>query len=446
MTQSLLEQGISAALAGRRDEARATLTQVVQSNERNEEAWIWLAGMVNDPQDMRICLENVLELNPNNLKAKQGLAWVEQRYGKRPPAESTAPAAPAPQPPPQSPEAIAALLAPSPQSAQIAEQPVPAAPAGRPGSQSTYRSLHEHPVGSAGNQYTQAPCVYCGAAMLLSQKRCPTCAESQMFRVPAAANAKSKAMTLLAWCWQLPALIGFVTFIFTVFVGFAEGLSRGSPGLLGIVLVIVMVIVFGIVYLLLWSPFLLLARGLHRCRRWAYIIQCVWTAIELAACAIAMLILTRMPGGAAGLLSDPSVRQRSILFSSPAIFWAVQVSTIGWRLFVCVLLWFGSGSVFSRKSRIVPAVKISIESYNNGLAYRERGMWYMAVQEWEGAVLRSPGEPESMHTLGLGYAQIKQFDLARATLDAALQIRPKDAGLLGSRALVDQIEQRGGRW
>src|SRR3954471_17481088 len=109
MTHSLLEQGIGAALAGRRDEARATLTQVVQSNERNEEAWIWLAGMVDDPQDMRICLENVLQLNPNNPKAQQGLAWVEQRYGKRPPVESAALAAPAPQPTPQSAEAIAAL-------------------------------------------------------------------------------------------------------------------------------------------------------------------------------------------------------------------------------------------------------------------------------------------------------------------------------------------------
>ena len=253
-------------------------------------------------------------------------------------------------------------------------------------------------------------------------------------------------MTILAWCWQLPAVLGFVVFIFSVFVGFAEGLRRGSPGLLGIVIVIVMVIVFTFLYLLLWSPFLLLARGLHRCRRWAYIIQCVWTAIELATCLIATLVITRMPGGVAGLLSSPSVRQRSVFLASPTIFWASLALTIGWRLFVCWLLWCGYGAVFSRRTRLVPAVTVSIESYNNGLAYRERGMWYMAVQEWEGAVLRSPGDPESMHTLGLGYAQIKQFDLARATLDAALRIVPDDQGLVGSRALIDQMEKRGGRW
>src|SRR3954452_24725365 len=112
MTHSLFEQGIGAALAGRRDEARAVLTQVVQSDERNEEAWVWLAGTVDDPQDMRICLENALQLNPRNLKAQQGLAWVEQRYGVPQPRESAplpAPSAPA-LPPLQSSEAIAALL------------------------------------------------------------------------------------------------------------------------------------------------------------------------------------------------------------------------------------------------------------------------------------------------------------------------------------------------
>jgi hypothetical protein len=52
--------------------------------------------MVDDPEDMRVCLENALQLNPSNPKAQQGLAWVEQRYGKRPALESVPPAAPPP--------------------------------------------------------------------------------------------------------------------------------------------------------------------------------------------------------------------------------------------------------------------------------------------------------------------------------------------------------------
>src|SRR5262245_50179489 len=77
----LLQQGIAAARAGKRDEARALLMQVVEADERNEQAWLWLAGVVDTPEDIRTCLQNVLDLNPANQQAQQGLAWVEKRYG-----------------------------------------------------------------------------------------------------------------------------------------------------------------------------------------------------------------------------------------------------------------------------------------------------------------------------------------------------------------------------
>src|SRR5215217_274429 len=90
MTDNLLEQGISAALTGRREEARALLTQVVEADDCNEQAWLWLSGLVEAPEDMRTCLENVLHLNPDNVKAQQGLAWVEQNHGVRPMADVAA--------------------------------------------------------------------------------------------------------------------------------------------------------------------------------------------------------------------------------------------------------------------------------------------------------------------------------------------------------------------
>src|SRR5262252_2985197 len=80
---NLLEQGIAAAQAGRREEARALLIQAVEADERSEQAWLWLAGLVDDPGDMRTCLENVLDLNPGNVKAREGLEWIEKRYGPR---------------------------------------------------------------------------------------------------------------------------------------------------------------------------------------------------------------------------------------------------------------------------------------------------------------------------------------------------------------------------
>ena len=88
----LLSQGIVAARAGRREEARALLMQVVEADERNEQAWLWLAGVVDTPDDIRTCLQNVLDLNPTNQQAQQGLAWVEKRYGPSlPPPEPSFP-------------------------------------------------------------------------------------------------------------------------------------------------------------------------------------------------------------------------------------------------------------------------------------------------------------------------------------------------------------------
>src|SRR5437899_859452 len=87
----LLQQGIAAARAGKRAESRALLMRVVEADERNEQAWLWLAGVVDDPEDVRTCLQNVLDLNPTNQHAQQGLAWIESRNG--PPASSASVAA-----------------------------------------------------------------------------------------------------------------------------------------------------------------------------------------------------------------------------------------------------------------------------------------------------------------------------------------------------------------
>jgi tetratricopeptide (TPR) repeat protein len=72
-TTELLQQGIALARAGQREEARNILLKVVEQDERNESAWLWLSGLVDSDDDKAIALENVLTLNPNNEWAKRGL-------------------------------------------------------------------------------------------------------------------------------------------------------------------------------------------------------------------------------------------------------------------------------------------------------------------------------------------------------------------------------------
>ena len=76
--RELLVQGAQALLNGQREEAQGLLMAYIEQNEKSEEGWLWLSGAVDDPEDIEVALQNCLSVNPNNERARQGLAWVEQ--------------------------------------------------------------------------------------------------------------------------------------------------------------------------------------------------------------------------------------------------------------------------------------------------------------------------------------------------------------------------------
>ncbi|MBE9508681.1 MAG: tetratricopeptide repeat protein [Chloroflexi bacterium] len=75
----LLRRGIATAQAGRKQEAHQMLLRVTELDERNEQAWLWLSEVVESFEDRRICLENVLTINPDNSHAQAGLRWLDQQ-------------------------------------------------------------------------------------------------------------------------------------------------------------------------------------------------------------------------------------------------------------------------------------------------------------------------------------------------------------------------------
>jgi hypothetical protein len=75
----LLQQGIESLNAGHRTEARNLLAQVVQQDQYNEMAWLWLSGAVDSDDQRRFCLEKVLRINPNNGIAQRGLEMLEKK-------------------------------------------------------------------------------------------------------------------------------------------------------------------------------------------------------------------------------------------------------------------------------------------------------------------------------------------------------------------------------
>jgi tetratricopeptide (TPR) repeat protein len=86
-SQTWLTDGIAAAQAGKRAEARELLLRVVQIDEDNGEAWLWLSRVVTTLEDREVCLANVLALDPANEAAHRGLTEVRVQIAATPEIE-----------------------------------------------------------------------------------------------------------------------------------------------------------------------------------------------------------------------------------------------------------------------------------------------------------------------------------------------------------------------
>jgi hypothetical protein len=69
----LLAQAVTSAQAGKREQAYNLLLDVVELDRYNEVAWLWLSTVTDSLDDQRVCLENVLTINPENALARQRL-------------------------------------------------------------------------------------------------------------------------------------------------------------------------------------------------------------------------------------------------------------------------------------------------------------------------------------------------------------------------------------
>jgi tetratricopeptide (TPR) repeat protein len=78
MTSSL-QLGINAAKAGRMQEALEYLKDAIIEEPQNAEVWVWIAAIIDDMDKQAIFLEKALEIDPHNIPAQRGLAYLEKR-------------------------------------------------------------------------------------------------------------------------------------------------------------------------------------------------------------------------------------------------------------------------------------------------------------------------------------------------------------------------------
>jgi hypothetical protein len=71
--EQLLERAITHVNAGELDQGRSLLEKILEQDPKNDRAWVWLSGCVDDPMQRRICLQQALSANPNNQAALDGM-------------------------------------------------------------------------------------------------------------------------------------------------------------------------------------------------------------------------------------------------------------------------------------------------------------------------------------------------------------------------------------
>jgi len=64
MSEENLQQAITAIKAGNKEHAKQLLSQILEVDDNNEDAWLGMALCVDDSQLKRECLQRALEINP----------------------------------------------------------------------------------------------------------------------------------------------------------------------------------------------------------------------------------------------------------------------------------------------------------------------------------------------------------------------------------------------
>lgn len=456
-TRQLLRQGIAAAKAGRREEARQMLLQVIEVDERNELAWIWLSGVVDEPADQRICLENVLDINPDNTHAQKGLAWLNQKH---PPVEQPAATGvererEVNQTVREEP-ALATTYA-DPPRREVADGPdvgvyentwsqeatdTPEARGERFLSYDGKTPLARRPKDPT--PLTPTPktvdeeynCPYCGAPTTPTQQRCTQCRNDLM--IPDnPRERRSFALVVLVGLWALGMVLNIASGVFTLVAVF----TATEPVLIEEMMANVLGAVFGI--LLAVS----ITRGLWRRRRWAYIVHCIVMSLNVIGLAATVMIALALGGSEflSGLFVANLINSITIPLEMAIIaLWAFIIGFGAIMLLQIILTVFSYRDFYGPKKRFLVDVprRDGIGHYNAGIAYKDRGMWYMASLEWERATLKNPDDANYRHALGLAYGQLKLYERAQSALQKALSLAPNDRKIKESMALIERRAAR----
>lgn len=87
----LIRQAADLAREGKRDEARDHLEEVLEQDETNTTAWLLLARITDNPDEKRMALTTVLQLDPGNAKAQDLMSKLDAKIKASAPKDEIMP-------------------------------------------------------------------------------------------------------------------------------------------------------------------------------------------------------------------------------------------------------------------------------------------------------------------------------------------------------------------
>jgi hypothetical protein len=157
--QQTLQSGIAALKRGEKDAARDLLVRVVEADEANETAWLWLSAALDSPDDQILALENVLAINPDNASAQKGLSQLRLLQAQQPIIEEETPV----------------VIDSAPEQDVGDESLVDEEESATPAMFEREEDIHLTPLESVSALDDPYQCLYCGAPAIAELKRCPEC-------------------------------------------------------------------------------------------------------------------------------------------------------------------------------------------------------------------------------------------------------------------------------
>lgn len=388
-----LVEGIAQAKAGQRERARELLLRVVERDERNAQAWLWLSGVVDSDEDRRVALENVLTLDPQNATARAGLDWLDRQVAPQ--------AAPAP---------------------QVAEaRLVPVQPGGGEDSLEKVRGESAQAPARAEEPPTEPEgCPYCGQAVSASERQCPHCAQSLIIHTLKRPDFSAR-VAMLVVLWLVQAVTDLIVGVLIV----VALMTVGTRLLSGLGVLYIRAYVAGAAF-----ASRLPAADLER-------VALVLIVFDIVAAAWSSVVTVTLPW------RRPAALAVALFVAAVHVVLAVCGFAVGvtsvWvmaaQLALALFLGFltlESQGDFARESvrqrlEFDSGVKTSMDYYSRGRYYRGLGQTAKAILHWERAVSFAPDQFAFRVALGNANYALGRYDRAAEQLEAALRINPEAA-------------------